>query len=136
MCLLALYGYPGSARPQKSASSHGDVERGRYLTEEVAKCTECHTPRDDRGQLDPNRWLQGASIWIRPVHPDPNWGYFAPALAGLPSVTDEQMEQVLEKGVGINGDPVRPPMHLYHMAPADARAIIAYLRSLPLGEYR
>jgi hypothetical protein len=26
---------------------------------------------------------------------------------------------------------LRPPMHIYHMNQADARAIIAYLKSLP-----
>src|SRR5262245_4881369 len=28
------------------------VERGKYLVDEVAKCTECHTPRDKNNQLD------------------------------------------------------------------------------------
>jgi hypothetical protein len=34
--------------PQKSGMSTGgknEMERGRYLVEEVAKCLECHTPR-------------------------------------------------------------------------------------------
>jgi hypothetical protein len=55
----------------------------------------------------------------------------APALAGFPGFTDEQGAQILEKGIGPNGLPIQPPMHVYHMNQADARAIIAYLRSLP-----
>src|SRR5436309_2554817 len=72
--------------------------RGRYLVEEVAKCTECHTPRDADNQLDHSRWLQGAPIWIEPVRPVLAWAQFAPPLAGLPGLSDEQMDRVLEKG--------------------------------------
>jgi mono/diheme cytochrome c family protein len=108
-----------------------DIERGRYLVEEVGKCAECHTPRGPDGELDKDAWLRGAPIWIRPVAPIANWADRAPALAGLPSFTEAQVEKVLEDGTGPNGEVLRPPMHIYHMAPADARAIAAYLKSLP-----
>ena len=108
-----------------------DIERGRYLVEEVGKCPECHTPRKPDGTLDNDAWLRGAPIWIRPVAPIANWADRAPALAGLPSFTEAQVEKVLEDGTGPNGEVLRPPMHIYHMAPADARAIAAYLKSLP-----
>ncbi len=93
-------------------------------------CGECHTPRDENGNLDESRWLEGARIWIKPVHTMYNWAEWAPRLAGLPSFTNEQAETILEKGIGSNGVAIRPPMHIYHMSPADADAIIAYLRSL------
>jgi mono/diheme cytochrome c family protein len=108
-----------------------EIERGRYLVEEVAKCPECHTPRKPNGELDPAAWLRGSPIWIRPVASIPNWADNAPALAGLPSFTEAQAEKVLEEGTGPNGEDLRPPMHIYHLAPADARAIVAYLKSLP-----
>jgi hypothetical protein len=107
------------------------IERGRYLVEEVAHCGECHSPRDANGQPDHSRWLQGAEIWIVPVHPDPNWAMRAPGIAGFPSFTEEQGEKILEQGIGPNGLPIRPPMHIYHLKHEDAVAIIAYLRSLP-----
>jgi len=124
------------AAPQKApttgqASPQSAVERGRYLVEDVAMCEECHTPRDANGKLDESRRLQGAQIWIMPVHPDPNWAMNAPPLAGFGEFTDEQGEAILEKGAGPNGVPIREPMHIYHMSHADAQAIIAYLRSLP-----
>ena len=108
-----------------------DIDRGRYLVEQIAKCPECHTPRKPDGELDSAAWLRGAPIWIRPVAPIPNWADRAPALAGLPSFTEAQAEKVLEDGTGPNGEELRPPMHIYHMAPVDARAIVAYLKSLP-----
>ena len=102
--------------------------------EEVAKCAECHTPRDANGDLKRDAWLQGAPIWISPVKPIRNWADQAPALAGFPSFTEEQGERVLEKGTGPQGESLRPPpMHIYHMKREDAKAIIAYLKSLPRG---
>jgi mono/diheme cytochrome c family protein len=119
----------GSSR--STAVQSEEIQRGKYLVEEVAKCAECHTPRDANGNLDPHAWLQGAPIWIMPVRHIANWADHVPDIAGLPSFTDEQMEKVLEKGTGPEGEVLRPPMHIYHMTPADAKAIIAYLKSFP-----
>jgi len=122
-----------AAPPQKSqaTTAQSPVERGKYLVEDVAMCQECHTPRDSSGELDHSRWLEGAPVWIMPVHPTSNWAMRAPGLAGFQGFTDEQGEMVLEKGLGPNGLPIQPPMHIYHMNHADAQAVIAYLRSLP-----
>lgn len=128
--LLVSLAVGGSSR--NAMAQGGDIQRGKYLVEEVAKCPECHTPRDANGNLDTQAWLQGAPIWIMPVRHIPNWADNVPALAGLPSFTDEEMERVLEKGIGPQGEVLRPPMHIYHMTPADAKAIIIYLKSLPV----
>jgi mono/diheme cytochrome c family protein len=117
-------------QPQKS-DDKAQIERGRYLVEEVAKCGECHTPRNANGDLDEHAWLQGASIWISPVRPIKNWADHVPPLAGLPGLTNEEAERVLEKGIGPEGETLRPPMHIYHMKHEDAEAIVAYLNSLP-----
>ncbi len=37
------------------------VERGRYLTEALGHCGECHTPRNPLGGLKRDQWLQGAA---------------------------------------------------------------------------
>lgn len=116
---------------RSTTADKNEIERGRYLVEEVAKCTECHTPRNAQGELDHSAWLQGAPIWIMPVRPIPNWADNAPPLAGFPSFTEEEGERILEKGIGPEGEVLRPPMHIYHMNHADAKAIIAYLKSLP-----
>lgn len=134
LILIAVVISASTVLSQKSATAPaqpGDVERGKYLVNEVAKCQECHTPRDASGNMDYSRDLQGAPIWIVPVHPDTSWAMRAPAIAGLAQFTDAQAETILEKGVGPNGLPIQPPMHIYHMNHADAMAIIAYLRSMP-----
>jgi mono/diheme cytochrome c family protein len=124
---------PPNAPAQKAsaAGQEGLVARGQYLVDNVAMCSECHTPRDAEGNLDKRRYLQGAPIWIVPVHPMTNWAMRAPAIAGLEGFTDVQAQTVLERGIGPNGIEIQPPMHIYHMNHADAQAIIAYLRSLP-----
>ena len=115
------------------SATRGDVERGKYLVENVAMCGECHTPRNSRGDLKYDAWLQGASTWIRPVAPIENWADTAPALAGMPSFTDKQFYTILENGTGPEGEVLRPPMHIYHMHHEDAAAIMAYLKSVPAG---
>src|SRR5271156_3332597 len=73
--------HPAQAAQKAAAApaQQGDIERGRYLVENVAMCEECHTPRDADGNLDASRRLQGAQIWIVPVHANPNWANNAPA---------------------------------------------------------
>lgn len=116
-----------------AAPDQSQIERGRYLVEEVGKCGECHSPRNANGELDHSRWLQGAPTWIMPVQRDPTWALRAPGIAGFPSFTEEQGETILERGIGPNGFPLRRPMHTYHLKHEDAVAIIAYLKTLPQG---
>jgi mono/diheme cytochrome c family protein len=140
--LLPLVGFIASTRSAQNAvtkptpkaatssASNAEVQRGKYLVEEVAKCSECHTARNAQNQLDPARWLQGAPIWITPVKSTPSWADLAPAIAGFP-YTDADAVNILEKGIGANGEAIRPPMHIYHLKHEDRVAIVAYLRSLP-----
>ena len=119
-----------ASAPAIPQTGGGQIERGKYLVEELGRCGECHTPRTPDGDLDGSRWLQGAPVWFKPIQPVRDWAYSAPPLAGLPGFSDADAMKVLERGVGPNGYPVRPPMHDYHMNHDDAAAIVAYLRSL------
>jgi mono/diheme cytochrome c family protein len=131
LTFAAFAGAQHAATSQSASAVGGDVERGRYLVENVAMCVECHTPRNARGELKTDAWLHGASTWIRPVAPIQPWADTAPPLAGLPSFTDEQFATILEKGTGPEGEVLRPPMHIYHMHHEDVKAILAYLKTLP-----
>jgi hypothetical protein len=138
LSLVSVMFFTGAGAEQTHSASRipttkSQVEHGHYLVEEVAKCPECHTPRNERGELKRDAWLRGARTWIRPVAPIGNWADRAPSLAGLPSFTDEQAEHILEQGTGPNGEELRPPMHIYHMSHTDAEAIVAYLKSIPRG---
>jgi hypothetical protein len=50
--LAAFAASVGLTRPTTASTDTIEIERGRYLVEEVAKCPECHTPRNARGELD------------------------------------------------------------------------------------
>lgn len=115
-----------AARPAKQAAL---IERGSYLVNNAGMCIDCHSPRNERGELIAERALQGAPIGFTPAAPMP-WAPSAPALAGLPSMTEAQAMTFLQTGVRPDGSRPRPPMPGYRFNEADARAIVAFLKSL------
>ena len=125
---IVLY-RPADASPPQAASTA--VERGRYIVEGLAGCGDCHTPRDGRGGLRPDRRLMGAAIGFAPLHPIPAWADRAPALAGLPAgYAEGQLASFLQTGRKPNGAFARPPMPAFRMNAADAQAVAAYVKSL------
>lgn len=105
------------------------VARGKYLVENVGMCQDCHTPMTPTGP-DPARWLQGAELPFAPTVPMPVWASAAPAIAGLPSLEDDEALALLTTGALPGGTTLRPPMPHYRFNQDDARAVVAYLRSL------
>jgi len=104
--------------------------RGKYIVEGLAACGQCHTPRNSQGELDRDRPLQGAPLWLQPSRPNGDWPLEAPRLAGIPPGSDEQIVKLLTTGIWRDGKPLRPPMPQFRMNPQDAQAVVAYLRSL------
>jgi mono/diheme cytochrome c family protein len=106
------------------------LARGKYLVENTSLCNDCHTPRDEKGQLIMARALQGAPIGSQPIHPMP-WAAVAPPIAGLPgNYTPEQMVTFLQTGKRPDGSMPMPPMPPYRFSREDAQAVTAYLRSM------
>jgi mono/diheme cytochrome c family protein len=58
-----------------------------------------------------------------------SWAYSAPALAGLPGFTDEQIIQLLTRGRAGDRPVPMAPMPPFRMTPQDAAAVVAYLRT-------
>lgn len=111
------------------ACARNDAERGRYLVEKVAICADCHSPRNERGEFDLAKWLQGSQLDFQPAHPMPVWASYAPPLAGLPGMDEAIVVRLLETGQWRDSRPLRPPMPQYRMSHEDAVAIAAYLKS-------
>lgn len=107
------------------------VERGRYLTESIGMCGDCHTQRMPTGLLDMTRHLHGATLPFKNIHPQP-WAPTTPALAGLPAgYSEEQLASFLQNGLRPDGSKPLPPMPEYRFDKADAEAVAAYIASLP-----
>lgn len=104
--------------------------RGRYLVENVGLCADCHSPRNERGQFIAGQELKGAPLAFAPTVPMPAWAAVAPAIAGLPTMTEAQAVHFLQTGEKPDGTKPRPPMPEFRLDPADATAVAAYLKSL------
>lgn len=110
------------------------VERGRYLVEEVGKCQECHTPRDEKGELDRTKWMKGATLNFAPITPVQGWHKTAPDLTSQSRLFERWKEEGLVKfmntGLNPKGGKADAPMPTYKLSKDDAEAVVAYLKSL------
>jgi mono/diheme cytochrome c family protein len=108
----------------------GNVERGRYLVEQVAMCVECHSERDDSGTIIPGRKYLGGQIPTGPAWAR-DWATRAPRNAGLPGYDDAAAVRLLMQGaVARDGRQLQPPMPRFRMTAEDAADVIAFMRSL------
>jgi mono/diheme cytochrome c family protein len=109
------------------------VRRGAYLVNGILACGNCHTPKGPAGDL-PGRELAGGLEFRE----EPFTAY-APNLTGDPETgignwSDEAIVAAIREGRRPDGSIVGPPMpvEFYRaMSDDDARAVVAYLRSIP-----
>jgi mono/diheme cytochrome c family protein len=133
ICVFALVagclaGNVWRAPAQEQPKADAQIERGAYLVNEVARCGDCHTPRNDKGQLDTTKHLQGAPIWFTSKTKFKKWHNTAPDLTASGLATkwaEERMVKFLSTGVQAD-----MPMPAYRLTIDDAKAVTAYLRSL------
>lgn len=133
--VLAITTMPAQAqRPPApaaaAAASAGNVEHGRYIAEKVAMCVECHSGRDQQGNiLDSQRYMGAAIPFTAPWSVD--WATRAPRNKGLPGYTDADAQRLLTEGsISRRGVQLRAPMPRFRMTPQDAADVTAFLRSL------
>ncbi len=99
--------------------------RGRYLSEALAHCAECHTPRNALGALDRSQWHKGA--------PNPSGTGQIPALAGDRFAWDAfDISAYLETGLTPEFDVVGGTMaqvvrNLQQLEKSELDAIAAYV---------
>lgn len=133
-----LVGVVIMALPSAAQTRVDLVERGRYLVETIAACGHCHTPQrlEDGRQVDlPGLRLAGGYGFEGPVlgrwagtniTPDPD--------TGIGRWTEAQVAIAVREGRRPDGSVIGPPMPFAHyrkMSDEDARAIAAYLKSVP-----
>jgi mono/diheme cytochrome c family protein len=122
------------------------LQRGAYLTETIAACGNCHTPkRQDAVPIESLKFAGGFVI------EEPAFKAYAPNITmdeetGIGSWTDEEIIRAIREGLRPDGSVIGPPMpSLYYrsMSDYDVKAIVAYLRTIkpvthttPKSEYR
>ncbi len=118
-----------------TASADAKTERGKYLVT-VGGCSDCHTPGNFLGHPDMAKFLGGSDVGFA----IPGLGVFVgrnltpDKETGLGSWTTEQIVTAITTGVRPDGRilaPIMPYKDFAHLTKSDARAIAAYLKSLP-----
>jgi mono/diheme cytochrome c family protein len=111
------------------------LQRGKYLVEEVARCQECHTPKTASGEFDATKAFKGTKLNIAAIEPMTGWHASSPDLTSTSPLWQrwgmDGMVTFLETARNPRGGKAGPPMPAYTMKTEDAQAIAAYLKSLP-----
>ena len=114
--------------PEKSA----EWNRGAYIAEALAHCGDCHTPRNLAFALDNRRKFAGAvAAGWRAYDITSDKG------TGIGAWSDDEVFNYLAKGHAAGRGTASGPMgeavdHSFsQMDPADIRAVVTYLRSIP-----
>lgn len=110
------------------------VARGKYLVDEVARCSMCHTPHDDSGKPDMAQYLKGGPLSIQPVQAAERWHKATPDITSTSRIWqrwgDDAFVKFLETATAPSGRGVGAPMPSYKLSHEDAQAIKDYLKSL------
>ena len=111
------------------AAMRGNADHGRYIVENVAMCGECHSTRDQAGDIVMGTRLRGGPLGVRVPWPA-DWPVMAPPIAGLPAYSDIQAMRLLTEGaIRRNGTVARAPMPRFRMTPQDAADVVAFLKT-------
>ena len=126
-------------RPADSIEIKADgalLERGRYLVEHVANCLDCHSERDWRYYGGPViAGTEGMGAPLRVLRPHVHSANITPA--ALSDWTDGEIVRAMTSGISRDGRVLNPfmPYDTYaKMSENDVRAVVVYLRQLPLVE--
>jgi mono/diheme cytochrome c family protein len=121
-------------KPKADAKDDALVKKGEYLVNKVGMCGNCHTPRNAKGELDLTKSLQGAPIGFAPKEKIKEWMDESPDLTKSGLIGDwgdDKMIKFLTTGLDPKGEKPNLPMPAYRLNADDARAVTAYIRSLP-----
>lgn len=121
---------PPAAQAKPATDTAALMARGEYLTTSVAMCVQCHSGRDEEGNILESARFHGGAIPITSPYSYEQWATIAPDLAGLPGFTDDQVISLLTTGsMGDARPSPRRPMPPFRMERADAVAIATFLRA-------
>ena len=130
---LAVAGFAVLAMPA-AAQDEALVKRGEYLMNGPVACGNCHNARAEDMSFVPGKEFSGGfnivdpalNVFAANITPDPE--------TGIGTWTDEEILTAIREGKSKDGRIIFPPMPVpsYNaMSDDDAKAIVAYLRTVP-----
>lgn len=131
--MLLLTGAKSAAiknAPAPASSVSGNAAHGEYLVMHVAMCVQCHSPRDEQGNLLEGKLLTGAPMPVHSPWRNNPFAYHTPNLHGFNAYTQAEAIRLLTTGLNRRGKYEEPPMPPFRMTRQDAEDIYAYLVSL------
>ena len=112
---IAVGAVPGRPPRATGPTTGASIERGRYLTHEVAMCVQCHSPRDSKGRIIESQEFQGAPIPITSPYPEAPFAFTAPNIRELARSSGESIVRLLRTGIGRDGkSPAAPDAAVSH----------------------
>lgn len=129
-CLAVIFAGTATASAQND-----EIRRGQYLVT-LGNCNDCHTPGHFFGKPDKARALSGSEVGFE----IPGLGtFYGPNLTpdretGLGKWSAEEIVKAIRKGERPDSRilaPIMPWQAFANLTDADARAIVAFLKSLP-----
>lgn len=124
--------FNANTRFEPNTAQSPEWNRGAYLAEALAHCGECHTPRNPAFALDDRKKFAGAVT--------AGWRAFnitSDKGSGIGGWSDGELSAYLSTGHASGHGTAAGPMgeavdrSFSQMSPADIRALVAYLRSVP-----
>lgn len=112
--------------PASSQGNSAEWQRGRYLSDVLGHCGECHTPRGMLGQMELSKPMQGGDLG-RFIAPD-----ITPQALAQRGWTPEDLSRFLSTGLAPQGSAFSE-MHMVvdlstrHLTPQDHQALVTYL---------
>lgn len=134
----AALGVAGNDRPASApvedpaTRKAAEIERGKYLAQRASLCIVCHSPKDENGRPIYSRAFQGGVIPAQATYPKmATFATHAPALSPLVGGAPDDVVYLLQTGIWRpSGQSPRPPMPPFRLSEDDAKAVVAYLRSV------
>jgi mono/diheme cytochrome c family protein len=140
LCVASCRGkYVRPVSDEPIAPEPARLQRGSYLVNNVLFCGVCHTSREHGKTLvEPERtdaYLGGGNfyddksiglVWVPNITPDVE--------TGIGGWKDDEILRALRDGVARDGHfmvPLMPFSAYQHLSDEDARAVVAYLRTVP-----
>jgi len=119
-------------RFQPDTSKSAEWNRGAYLSEALAHCGECHTPRNVAFALNNRKKFAGETTggWLA-------YNISADRGSGIGQWSDDDIAAYIGHGHAENHGSASGPMgeavveSLSHLTPEDIKAIVTYVRSVP-----